>query len=82
MRILLPCTILIAMALLLTGADGPSAVSYVDHEKVATAFNKGGSLARGSDFTASGARRTSAGQVEVHEKETDIIYVADGKPRL
>jgi len=75
----LPCTVLIIMTLLLTGAEGPSAVTFVDHEKVAAAFSKGGSLARGSDFTASGARRTSAGQVEAHEKETDIIYVVDGE---
>jgi mannose-6-phosphate isomerase-like protein (cupin superfamily) len=79
MKILLPCATLIGIALLLSGAEAPSAVTYVDHEKVAAAFSKGGSLARGSDFTASGARRTAAGQVEVHEKETDIIYVVDGE---
>jgi mannose-6-phosphate isomerase-like protein (cupin superfamily) len=79
MKILLSCAPLAAIALLLSGAEGPSAVTYIDHEKVAAAFGKGGALAKGSDFTAAGARRTAAGQVEVHEKETDIMYVVDGE---
>src|SRR6185503_17518341 len=32
----------------------------------------------GPDFTASIARRTAAGQVEIHAKETDIFYIVDG----
>jgi mannose-6-phosphate isomerase-like protein (cupin superfamily) len=52
---------------------------YVDHDTAATAFSKGGSFAKGSDFAASGAHRGKAGQVEVHEKETDIIYITGGE---
>ncbi len=54
-------------------------VIYVDKDKVAAAFAKGGRLGAGSDYQASGARRTGAGQVEVHDKETDIFYVIDGE---
>jgi ankyrin repeat protein/mannose-6-phosphate isomerase-like protein (cupin superfamily) len=54
-------------------------VIYVDKDRVAAAFAKGGRLGAGSDYQASGARRTSAGQVEVHDKETDIFYVIDGE---
>jgi mannose-6-phosphate isomerase-like protein (cupin superfamily) len=53
-------------------------VTFVDAAKVAEAFAKGGALANGSDFTASIARRTAAGQVEIHAKETDIFYIVDG----
>ena len=30
-------------------------------------------------IAASGARRTGPGQVEVHDKETDIFYIVDGE---
>ncbi len=56
-----------------------SAATYVDREKVAAAFSKGGALAKGSDYSASGARRTGPGQVEVHKKETDIFYITEGE---
>ena len=55
------------------------AVTYVDHDAVAAAMVKGGALARGSDFTTSAAHRAKAGQVEVHDKETDIMYITDGE---
>jgi quercetin dioxygenase-like cupin family protein len=77
MKLLLPI-VLLAATLALTGASGPSAVTYVDHDKVAAVMAKGGSLGTGSDYTAAVGRRTGAGQVEVHEKETDIVYVLDG----
>jgi mannose-6-phosphate isomerase-like protein (cupin superfamily) len=69
-------------ALLLTGAllaSDPVPVTYVDSEKVSVALTKGGALAKGDDFTVSGARRTGPGQVEVHDKETDIFYIVDGE---
>jgi mannose-6-phosphate isomerase-like protein (cupin superfamily) len=69
--------LLLAAAGLLVAGD--SAVTYVDRDKVAEVLAKGGALAKGDDFTVSGARRTAAGQVEVHEKETDIFYVVDGE---
>ena len=54
-------------------------VTYVPAEKVAAAFTAGGRLAAGSDFSASGARRTGPGQAEIHAKETDIFYIVDGE---
>jgi mannose-6-phosphate isomerase-like protein (cupin superfamily) len=59
-------------------AQQPSTVTYVDAAKVAAAFSAGGRLGGGPDFAASGARRTGPGQVEVHDKETDIFYIVDG----
>ena len=60
-------------------AGDPAPVTYVDNEKVSVALTKGGALAKGDDFTVSGARRTGASQVEVHEQETDIFYIVDGE---
>lgn len=70
--------LLMTTAGVLFAAD-PAPVTYVDASKVAVALEKGGALAKGGDFSVSGARRTGAGQVEVHEKETDIFYVVDGE---
>jgi quercetin dioxygenase-like cupin family protein len=66
---------ILATGFLLMGADQ---ANYVSHDKV----TKGGSLSKGSDFTASALKRTSPGQVEIHVKETDIFYVMDGEATL
>jgi len=60
-------------------AAGDAKVTYVDHEKTSVALAKGGAITQGDDFTVSGARRTGPGQVEVHDKETDILYILDGE---
>ena len=71
---------LIALALLTTAvALNAASVTYVDHDKVAAALNKGGPLVTAPDLLVSGSHRDKAGQVEVHEKETDVIHVIDGE---
>ena len=79
MKRLLVATTLLAIALSMTFAQGTSNVTYADHDKVATAIEKGGALANGPDFAVSIAKRVTAGQVEVHDKETDTFYVLDGE---
>ena len=69
LAVLLPAAILL-------GAD---AATYISHDKVAEALAKGGSLASTKEYTVSGAHRNGPGQVEVHDKETDILYVIDGE---
>ena len=76
MRSLTLFAIVFATAACLTAADG--AVTYVDHDKVALALKKGGPLVTANDLLVSGSHRDKAGQVEVHDKETDVIYVIDG----
>jgi len=63
---------------LATPAQAPNVV-YMDHEKVAAALAKGGSLMTASNVTVSGSHRTGPGQVEVHDKETDVLYIQDGE---
>ena len=77
MKLLLVLSTLLATALLLS-ADG-SGVTYVAHDTVAAALAKGGPLVTASDLLVSGSHRDKAGQVEVHDKETDVIYVTDGE---
>jgi mannose-6-phosphate isomerase-like protein (cupin superfamily) len=69
----------LAATVLLLAADGGGPVTYMDHDKVSALFAKGGSIAKGPDFSVSMNRRTGPGQVEVHDKETDVIYVMDGE---
>jgi len=73
-----PTLLCIATAMLALAAD-PAPVTYLRHEKAADVLVKGGAIAKGDEYTVSGARRDKAGQVEVHEKETDIFYVTDGE---
>jgi uncharacterized RmlC-like cupin family protein len=79
MKYFLVFTLSLAGAFVLAGADAAAPVTYIAHDKVADALAKGGSLVTAKDLTVSGAHRTGAGQVELHEKETDIIYVTDGQ---
>src|SRR5437016_13749828 len=77
MKILLVLAALLTTVTLLTAADA-SGVTYVGHDKVSAALAKGGPLVSAPDLTVSGSHREKAGQVEVHDKETDVIYVVDG----
>ena len=69
----------ILSAVLLMAGDGGSKVTYVSHDKVAAAFVKGGGLASGPDYSVGAMHRTSSGAAELHEKQTDVYYVADGE---
>lgn len=67
---------------LMMAADAVPPVKFVGHEKVAEALAKGGGIASGEGLSVSGSHRTGPGQVEVHEKETDIMYFIDGTATL
>src|SRR5881296_95716 len=75
----LPAGAILLATAVLRYAGGPGPVTYVDHNKVGEMLTKGGALANGEGFTVSGNHRSGPGQVEVHEKETDIFYVTDGE---
>jgi len=77
MKSLLALTTLLMTVPLLSAADAK--VTYVGHDKVAAALAKGGPLVNAPDLLVSGSHRDKAGQVEVHEKETDVIYMVEGE---
>jgi|HubBroStandDraft_5_1064220.scaffolds.fasta_scaffold18220_2 mannose-6-phosphate isomerase-like protein (cupin superfamily) len=72
---------LLAAALALAAADSDS-VTFIDHDKMAAAFAKGGRLVMGSDFQVSGSHRDAPGGAEVHEKGTDVLYLVEGEATL
>ena len=64
-----------------TAAPQPTPLTkavFFDHTKTAEAFAKATHLYDAPDFTVQGGHREVPGQVEVHDKETDIIYILDG----
>lgn len=65
-----------------TASGAPQAsVTYFDKDKVAAAFAKGAVLFDGDggrNYMVHASRREKPGMVEVHIKDTDIIYVLDG----
>jgi quercetin dioxygenase-like cupin family protein len=78
--------IFLSAALLLSSAclvcaQSPG-VSYIPSDKVGVALAKGGQLVQQSDLLVSASHREKDGQVEVHDKETDIFYVVDGEATL
>lgn len=58
-----------------------SAVTFFDSQSVTDAFSKGAVLIgddKGENYQVHASRREKSGLVEVHELDTDIIYVLDG----
>ena len=61
------------------GGPSASGVVFVDAQTVAAALAKGGALVTRPDLLVSGSHRDKGGQVEVHDKETDVLYIVDGE---
>ncbi len=59
---------------------GTMPVAYFDQNQVAAAFAKGAVLLDGTgrNYMVHASRREAAGQAEVHDKDTDIVYVLEG----
>jgi mannose-6-phosphate isomerase-like protein (cupin superfamily) len=72
----------LAMAALIAApaaARAAGAVTYFRAENVAASFAKGGVLFdRGANYMIHTSRRVAPGMVEVHEQDTDLIYVIEG----
>ncbi len=78
MKLWLVSAFLVVLGVLAGAQDGSKGI-HVDPAKVAEALAKGGSLVTRSDLLVSGSHREAAGQVEVHDKETDVLYIVDGQ---
>jgi glc operon protein GlcG len=59
------------------GHAGPR-VTYIPADEVKAAFAKGAVLLNEGRYQIHASRREEPGQVEVHVKDTDIIYMLDG----
>jgi mannose-6-phosphate isomerase-like protein (cupin superfamily) len=80
--IMLALSIPVIIAVSVVIAAGAPGVTFVDHEKVAVSLAKGGDLVKAQDLIVLGAHRNGTGQVEVHDRETDVMYVIDGEATI
>jgi uncharacterized cupin superfamily protein len=80
MRSLLTIVALVAVAfiagLAIQGASSP--VTYIPADQVNAAFAKGAVLVNKGNYMVHASRRDTEGQVEVHVKDADIIYMLEG----
>ena len=67
-----------ALAAGLTSTFASSDVTFIPAPQVAAAFEKGAVLVNRGSYQVHASRRESPGQVEVHVKDTDIIYMLEG----
>jgi len=59
-------------------ADDISGAQLFDHATMNEAFSKGKLLVTNSRYKVLAGRRVEPGVVEVHEHDTDVIYVTEG----
>jgi quercetin dioxygenase-like cupin family protein len=58
--------------------DASSTITYIPADQVNAAFAKGAVLVNQGNYMVHASRRDSEGQVEVHTKDADIIYMLEG----
>jgi len=79
--IIRPCLLLVVACGLTSvteAADSPTEVIHFDHAKVDEAFAKGQLLLTNDHYKVITGHRVEPGVVEVHEHDTDVIYVVEG----
>jgi quercetin dioxygenase-like cupin family protein len=65
-----------------TSIKGQSLTTQIDHTKVNAAFTKGMPLLETNNFKIHASRREAPGLVEIHTRDTDIVYVLEGAATL
>jgi len=71
-------TALLVLACIAADRPPGSGVIHLDHAKVAEVFAHGGTLLATNNFKVMALRRDGPGEVEVHDRDTDIVYVLEG----
>lgn len=71
--------VLLATALLAITVRAQQGVVYVPSDKATPIMRSGGQLVATEELAISFNRRTGAGQVEVHDRDTDTFYLLDGE---
>ena len=77
-RVILLLSGVLVLGAIAADKHSDSGVIHLDHDKVAAVFAQGGSLLATNNFKVMALRRDAPGEVEIHDRDTDIIYVLDG----
>src|ERR1041385_3987957 len=74
----------LATAAVTASAQSPVHPVYIESQKVLENFGKqgGNPLVPGEAYRVQTDRRTANGNIEIHEKETDIFYIMDGSATI
>ena len=64
------------------GPATPDSVRFFQHDEVAAGFQKGATIVDASNYKVMTAKRDHPGEVEVHKKFTDVIYIVDGNATM
>jgi mannose-6-phosphate isomerase-like protein (cupin superfamily) len=76
MTAVLPLLVVVAAGI---AAAEPAPATYIPGARVREAFVKGAPLLEVADLKVHASRREAPGQAEVHARDTDVIYVLDGR---
>ena len=79
MKLCLVLASVFTLGVLVGAQRDSSGVVHANPEKVAAALAKGATLVTRPDLIVSGSHRDKGGQVEVHDKEKDVLYIVDGE---
>lgn len=56
----------------------PAQITYIESSRVEAAFVKGMPLVEVENYKVHASHRDGSGQAEIHERDTDIVYVLEG----
>src|SRR5262245_24000980 len=80
MKSVLGLALLVVTSISLLAAEQPqnNGVVHFDHDKVSAAFATGSPLLITNNFKVQTGHRTGPGEVEIHERDTDVFYILEG----
>ena len=67
------------MTLAFEAPRASSNITFIPASEVSAAFAKGAVLVNSGTYQVHASRREASGQVEIHEKDADIIYMLEGE---
>lgn len=73
---------LLVLAAIAADKPGTPGVILLDHAKVAEVFARSGPLLATNNFKVLALRRDGPGEVEIHDSDTDVLYVLEGSATL
>lgn len=74
--------VLFAAGVAMFAKHGPATVTYLPSKDVSAAFVKGRPLIEIENYKIHASHRDGPGKAEIHEKDTDIVYVLSGTATL
>ena len=75
-------TVAVAFGVGLAISDASAQVTYIPADQVNAAFAKGAVLINSGNYMVHASRRDAEGQVEIHTRDADIIYMLEGTTTL